>query len=275
MSFIQSVKTRPGADCGSDHELLIAKFRLKLKKSGKTTKPFRYNLNQIPYDYKESWAPKNWCFWTVVLEKTLEIPLDCKEIQPVHPEVLSVHRKDWCWSWNSNTLATWCKELTHLKRPWCWERLKAWGEGDDRGWDGWMASPTQWRWVWVNSGSWWWTGRPGMPWSMGSQRVGHNWATELNWTYDYTVEMRNRFQEIDLIDRVPEDYGQKFITLYRRWWSKPSTRKRNARRQSGCLRRFYKQLRKEEKWKAREKEKDISNWMQSCREKQGEIGRSS
>ena len=85
-------------------------------------------------------------------------------------------------SWNSNTLATWCEELTHLKRPWCWERLKARGEGDDRGWDGWMASPTQWTWVWVNSGSWWWTGRPGVLQSMGSKRVRHDWATELNWT---------------------------------------------------------------------------------------------
>ena len=68
--------------------------------------------------------------------------------------VLSVHCKDWCWSWNYNTLATWCEELTHLKRPWCWERLKA-REGNDRGWDGWMASPTQWTWIWVNSRSWW------------------------------------------------------------------------------------------------------------------------
>ena len=68
---------------------------------------------------------------------------------------LSVHWKEWCWRGNSNTLATWCKELTQWKRPWCWERLKAGGEGDDRGWDGWMASPTQWTWVWANSGSWW------------------------------------------------------------------------------------------------------------------------
>ena len=63
--------------------------------------------------------------------------------------------KDWCWRWNSNTLATWCEELTHFKRPWCWERMSASGEGNDRGWDGWMASLTQWTWVWVNSGSWW------------------------------------------------------------------------------------------------------------------------
>ena len=72
-------------------------------------------------------------------------------------------------NWNSYTLATWCKELTYLKRSWCWERLKAGGEGDDRGWDGWMASPTQCTWVWVNSGSYWWTGKPGMLQSMGSQ----------------------------------------------------------------------------------------------------------
>ena len=88
----------------------------------------------------------------------------------------------WCWSWNSNTLATWREELTHWKRPWCWEILKAGGEGDDRGWDGCMASPTQWTWVWMDSGSWWWTGRPGVLQSMGSHRVGHDWATELNWT---------------------------------------------------------------------------------------------
>ena len=96
--------------------------------------------------------------------------------------VLGVHWKDWCWSWNSSTLATSCEELTHWKRLWCWEGLRAGGEGDDRGWDGWMASPTQWTWVWVNSGSWWWTGRPGVLRFMGSQRVGHDWATELNRT---------------------------------------------------------------------------------------------
>ena len=93
--------------------------------------------------------------------------------------VLGVHWKDWCWSWNSNTLVTWCEELTHWKKPWCWEGLGAGGEGDDRGWDGWMASPTRWTWVWVNSGSWWWTGRPGELQFMGSQRVGHDWATKL------------------------------------------------------------------------------------------------
>ena len=133
-------------------------------------------------DYKESWVPKNWCFWTVMLERTLESPLDCKEIQPVHPKrksVLSVHWKDWCWSWNSDTLAIWWEGLTHWKRPWFWERLRAGVEGDDRGWDGWMASLSQWTWVWVNSGSWWWTGRPVVLQFMGLQRVGHDWVTEL------------------------------------------------------------------------------------------------
>ena len=79
-------------------------------------------------------------------------------------------------------LATSCDELTHWKRSWCWEGSGAGGEGDDRGWDDWMASLTRWTWVWVNSGSWWWTGRPGMLWLIGLQRVGHDWATELNWT---------------------------------------------------------------------------------------------
>ena len=89
--------------------------------------------------------------------------------------------ENWCWSWNSSTLATSWEELTHWKRCWCWEGLGAGGEGDDRGWDGWMASPTQWTWIWVDSRSWWWTERPGVLRFMGSQRLGHNWAAELNW----------------------------------------------------------------------------------------------
>ena len=81
-----------------------------------------------------------------------------------------------------HSLATSREDLTHWKRLWCWEGLGAGGEGDDRGWDGWMASPTRWTWVWMNSGRWWWTGRPGVLRFMGSQRVRHDWATELNWT---------------------------------------------------------------------------------------------
>ena len=97
--------------------------------------------------------------------------------------------KEWCKSWNCSTLATSCEELTHWKRLWCWEGLGAGGEGDDRGWDGWMASLTRWKWVWVNSRSWWWTGRPGVLWFTGLQRVGHDWATELNWEGIYIIPL--------------------------------------------------------------------------------------
>ena len=137
-------------------------------------------------DCEESWAPKNWCFWTVVLEKTLERPWDCKEIQPVHPKgdqswVFTGRTDAEYFGLNSNTLATSCKELTHRKRLWCWEGLGAGGGGDDRGWDGWVASLIRWTWVCVNSGSWWWTGRPGVLRFVGlqSQTRLSDW-TELN-----------------------------------------------------------------------------------------------
>ena len=96
--------------------------------------------------------------------------------------ILNIHWKDWCWSWNSDTLATWCEELTHWKRPWCCEMLKAGEEGNDRRSDGWMASQTRCTQVWASSRSSWWTEKPGMLQSMGLQRVRHNWETELNWT---------------------------------------------------------------------------------------------
>ena len=134
--------------------------------------------------YKESWTQRIDAFELWCWIRLLKVPRTARRSnQSVLKEISpGCSWKDWCWSWNSNTLATWCEELTHWKRPWCWERLRAGGEGDDRGWDGWMASPTQWTWVWVNSRSWWWTGRPGVLWFMGSQRVGHNRATKLNWT---------------------------------------------------------------------------------------------
>ena len=128
---------------------------------------------------EESWVPKNWCFWTVVLEKTLESPLDSKEIQPVHPQ------GDQSWIFIGRTDAeaeTPVLWPPHVKSWFIWrwwEGLEA-GEGDDRGWDGWMASLTWWAWVWVTSGSWWWTGRLSVLWFMGSQRVNNSWLTELN-----------------------------------------------------------------------------------------------
>ena len=142
--------------------------------AGLTSQSYGFSSSHVwmwELDYKESWAPKNRCFSTVVLEKTLR-----RSNQSIlRRSVLNIHWKDWCWGWSSNTLATWCKELTHWERPWCWERLKVGGEGDNRGWDGWMASLT---WVWASPGRWWRTGKPGVLQFMGSQRVGHNLATE-------------------------------------------------------------------------------------------------
>ena len=136
-------------------------------------------------DYKESWATKNWWFLNCGVGEDSWESLGWQGV-PISPferrSVLGVHWKDWCWSWSSNILATWCEELTHWKRPWCWKRLRAGGEGNNRGWASWMASLSQWTWVWVNSRSWWLTGRPAVLWFMGLQRVGHDWATQLNWT---------------------------------------------------------------------------------------------
>ena len=130
-------------------------------------------------DYKESWVPTTdafelWCW------RLLRVPWTARRSnQSILKEIiLGVHWKDWCWSWNSNTLVTWCKEPTNLKRPWCWERLKAEGEGDHRGWDGWMASPTQWTWVWVSSGRQWRTGECGVLPSVGLQ----SWTQLSDWT---------------------------------------------------------------------------------------------
>ena len=133
-------------------------------------------------NYKESWVPKNWCFWTVVFEKTLESPLDCKEIQPVHPK----GNQSWIFIGRTDAEADapilWppdAKNWLTGKDP---DAGKGWGKGDNRRWDGWMASPTQWTWVWADSRTWCWTGKPGVLQSTELQRVRHDWATELNWT---------------------------------------------------------------------------------------------
>ena len=122
--------------------------------------------------------------WTVVLEKTWEsLGLQGDQTsQSYRQSVLNIHWKDWCWSWNSHTFVTWHEKLTHWKIPGCLERLRAGGKGDERGWDSWMASPTQWTWVWASSGSWWWTRKPGVLQSLGLHKVRHDWDTEPNWT---------------------------------------------------------------------------------------------
>ena len=133
-------------------------------------------------DCKESWTLKNWCFWTVMLEKTLESSLDSEEIQLVHPK----GNQSWIFTGRTDAEAEtpiiWPPDVKNwlMERPWCWERLKAGREGDNRGWDGWMAAATWWTWVWVNSERWWWTRKPDMLLSMRSHRIGHDWATELN-----------------------------------------------------------------------------------------------
>ena len=162
----------------------ILKSRHYFANKGPSSQGYGFSSGHVwmwELDYKESWVPKNWCFWTVVLEKTLESPLDCKEIHPIYP------KGDLSWVFigrtdvEAETPLLWCEELIHCKWPWCWERLRAGGEGDDRGWDVWMASLTQWTWVWGDSRSWWWTGRPGMLQSMGSQRIRHDSVTEPKW----------------------------------------------------------------------------------------------
>ena len=156
-------------------------------------------------DCEESWVLKNWCFWTVVLEKTLQSPLDCKEIQPVHP------KRDQSWVFIGRTDA-------EAETPILWPpHAKSWLIGKDpdagRDWgqeekgttedDGWVASLTWWTWVRVNSGSLWWTGRPGMLWLMRSQRVGHDWAIELKWTEGLTTE------------KIGETWDGMFSNIYR------------------------------------------------------------
>jgi len=146
-------------------------------------------------DYKESCVLKNWCFWTVVLEKTLESPLDCNEIQPVNPK----GNQSWIFIRRTDvdieTPTLWPPDVKNwlLGKDSCWERLKAGREGDDRGWDGWMALPTWWTWVWASSGIWWRTGTSDILQSMGLHRLGHNWGTELSWT-DYPELTRTTAQ---------------------------------------------------------------------------------
>ena len=147
----------------------------------KTTGFSRSHVWMWELELKEGWELKNWCFELPCWRRHLKSPLYNKEVKRVNPKTkstLNIHWKDRCWSWNSNTLANWCKQPTHWKRPWCWEKLKARGEGDYRWQDCWMASPNQWIWVWANSGRWWRTEKPGVLQFMGSKRVGHGLVTQ-------------------------------------------------------------------------------------------------
>ena len=132
-------------------------------------------------DCEESWAPKNWCFWTVVLEKKRSNQSILKEISPgCSLERLMLKLK-------LQYFGHLMQRVDSLEKTLMLGGIGSGGEVDDRGWDDWMASPTQRTWVWVNSGRWWWTGRPGVSQFMGSQRVRHDWVTELNWTNHYDL----------------------------------------------------------------------------------------
>ena len=164
----------------------IKKQRHDFANKGPSSQSYGFISNHVciwELDHKEGWALNNWCFLTVVLEKTLENPLDCKEIQLVHP------KGDQSWVFigridvEAKTPILWPPDvkswLIWIDPDAGWERLKAGGEGDDRGWDGWIASPTQRTWVWASSGSWWWTGRPGI---LAVHWVGKSWTQLSNWT---------------------------------------------------------------------------------------------
>ena len=185
----------------------IKKQRHYFPNKGRSSQGYGFSSGHVwmwELDYKESWALKNWCIWTMVLEKALESPLDFKDIQTVHPKA----NYFWVFIGGSDVEAKtpifWPPHVQScLKRPWCWKRLRAEGEGDGRGWDGWMASLTQWTWVWIDSGSWWWTGRPGMLQFMGSERVRHNWTIELNWTLLYCWDWQVVSHQFQVVPECP------------------------------------------------------------------------
>ena len=163
----------------------IKKQRQYFVNKGSSSQSYGFSSSHVwmlELDHKEGWVPKNWCL-SCGWRRLLRVPWTArrsnqsilKESSPKYSlEGLMLKLK-------LQYLATWCEEWTHLERPWCWERLKAGEEGNNRGWDGWMASPTQWIWVWASSRSWWRTGKPGVLQSIGSQRVRYDLVTELNW----------------------------------------------------------------------------------------------
>ena len=196
------------------YDSLLKRQRLYFADKGPSSQSYDFSSSHVlmwELDHKESWVPKNWCFWTVVLEKTLESLLDCKELQPVNPkrnQSWIFIWKDWCWSWSSSTLVTWCEELTHWKKPWCWERLKTGGEGHDREWDGWMASPT------------WWMSLSKLQelvkdreaWSATVHEVAKSQTEPLNWTDSWIFKMYLKVIELHKFYLGKEAYSSSFHT---------------------------------------------------------------
>ena len=207
--FLGGSKITADGDCSHEikRRLLLGKKAMinldSLFKSRDITLPTKVCLVKamvfpvVKYGY-ESWTVKKAECWRIdVFElwcwrRSLRVPWAAKRSNQCILKEISpgISLEGMMLKLKLRTLATSCKELTHWKRLWCWDRLGTGGEGDDRGWDGWMASLTRWTWVWVNSGSWWWTGRPGVQRFMGSLRVTHDWATELNWTEENVGVLR-------------------------------------------------------------------------------------
>ena len=166
-------------------------------------------------DHKESWALKNWCIWIVVLERTLESPLDCKESKSVNPK----GNQSWIFIGRTDAEAEvpilWPPDGRSRQVEKTWERLKA-AEGDNRGWDGSMASPTGWTWVWASSRSWWWTGKPGVLQSIGC-RVQHDSATKLNWAGFFSPQRAFKNQNSSPVNLIPNNRQRG------KFWSKEVT----------------------------------------------------
>jgi len=163
----------------------IQKHRQHFVNKGLSSQGYGFSSSRVwmwELDYKESWELKNWCFWTVVWRRLLRVPCTARRSNQSILKEISPERSLKGLMLKLETPILWPPDT---KSRLIWKdpdagKIEAGGEGDDRGWDGWMASLTQWTWVWVDSGSWWWTGRPGVLWFMGSQIVRHDWATELN-----------------------------------------------------------------------------------------------
>ena len=183
----------------------IFKSREHFANKGPSSQGYGFSSGHVwmwDLDGEESWVLKNWCLWTVVLEKTLESPLDCKEFQPVRPK----GDQSWISSLEGLMLKLKLQYFGHLmRRADSLEKtlvlggLEAGKEGDDRGWDGWMVSPTQWTWVWVNSRIWWWTGRPGMLQFMGSQ--SQTWPSD--WTeLIYFINYFSTFSRVNFLFNI-------------------------------------------------------------------------
>ena len=172
----------------------IKKQRYYFANTGPSSQSYGFSSGHVwmwKLDYKESWVPKNWCFWTVVLEKTLESPLDWKEINESILKEISPE-----YSLEGLMLKLKLQSFGHLmwrtdslENTLMLGKIEGGRRRDDRGWGDWMASPTWWTWVCTSSRRWLWTGRPGVLQSMGLQRVRHDWATELNWTESFTGRM--------------------------------------------------------------------------------------